>query len=242
MRAATFTAVAGLLGLGLSLCLYGCPIADPSSYLNAAGDDGGVAAPSQEASSFDDGASASHARDSAWPLEDSGPDSLLAMVDGAANDSQAAPDARAGCLSDPLTTHGAVASSALSGNPAALAVDGNFATRWESRRAQPEWIYLDLGAPVFVNRIRIAWQRACAADYELQVSNDASTWTTMKSITGNTVGTASPPADWAAGVNHIGLSGVGRYVRINATASCSGNALSIWEIEVFGDANASCHP
>jgi hypothetical protein len=165
---------------------------------------------------------------------------MLAM--GGADASHGAPDARAVCLSAPLTTHGAVASSAVAGNPAALAIDGNFATRWASKRTLPDWIYLDLGAPAFVNRIRVAWERACAADYELQVSSDASTWTTMKSITGNTVGTGSPPADWAAGVDHTGLSGVGRYVRINATVRCSANALSIWEIEVFGDANAGCRP
>jgi len=235
-------AVARLLGVCLSLCLAGCPLADPNSYLSAGGDDGGVAAPSPTGSSFDDGASPSSARDAGLLLEDSGQGSMLATGDADASYVQARPDAGVACVSDTLTTHGAVASSALPGNPATLAIDGNFATRWEGKRALPEWIYLDLGAPAFVNRIRIAWHRACAADYELQVSSDASTWTTMKSITGNTVGTGLPPADWAAGVDHTGLSGVGRYVRINATVRCSGNAISIWEIEVFGDANASCHP
>jgi hypothetical protein len=145
------------------------------------------------------------------------------------------------CGANVLAPSGAV-SSPLAMMPASLAIDGNLSTRWESVHAvDPQWIYLDFGAPVFVNRVRILWETACATNYDLQVSNDATAWTTLRSIIGNVQG-GPPPTDWTTAVDHTGLVGVGRYVRMTGTARCTSYGYSIWEMQVFGDTNASCHP
>jgi hypothetical protein len=131
--------------------------------------------------------------------------------------------------------------------PAANAIDGKFNTYWESTHGVDlEWIDLDFGAPVFINRVQIAWGASCAVDYTLAVSTDKMNWTTIKTITGNALGTptSAPPTDWvtAMAVDSMGLSGVGRYLRVNATRRCSIHGYAIWEMRAFGDTNAACAP
>ncbi|RKR74795.1 discoidin domain-containing protein [Frondihabitans australicus] len=68
------------------------------------------------------------------------------------------------------------------GNPAPNAVDGNPRTRWSSAYQDDQWIQVDFGAATTFDQIAIAWEQAYARDYEIQVSTDASTWTTVKSV------------------------------------------------------------
>ena len=151
------------------------------------------------------------------------------------------------CASNVLTPTAATASSMM--NPAANAIDGKFNTRWESvQMIDPQWIDIDFGAPAFINRVEISWEQSCAANYTLAVSNDKMTWTTIKTIVGNMMGTplATPPIDWTTAVDSTGLSGVGRYLRVNGTVRCSIHGVmygySIWEMRAFGDTNATCTP
>jgi hypothetical protein len=157
----------------------------------------------------------------------------------------ATPEAGLTCGSNVLVPTGAVASTLFVTTPTDLtkaAVDGNLSTRWNSAHADPQWIYLDFGAPIFVDRVQILWQH-CATNYALQVSNDASTWTTMASIVGNTSGTENPPSDWSGAVDTTRLAGVGRYVRVSGTVRCvTVSGYSIWEMQVYGDTNTNCVP
>ncbi len=106
----------------------------------------------------------------------------------------------------------------------ANAVDGNGATRWSSNYIDPQWIYVDLGSSYTVNRVRITWEAAYATAYQVQVSSDASNWSSIGSVTGNNTT-----------VNDLtGLSGAGRYVRIYGTARNSQWGYSIFELEVYG--------
>jgi chitinase len=127
---------------------------------------------------------------------------------------------------------------------AAWAVDGNLTTRWGSAfMVDPQWIYADFGAPVFLSEVDILWQTACATAYEIQVSNDAMTWTTIKSITTAPPTWANPPTGWTMDDVEKGLSGTGRYLRIYGTArALSMYGYSIWEMRAYGDTNASCTP
>jgi hypothetical protein len=151
-----------------------------------------------------------------------------------------------------LTPTRVVASTSRSPNVPQDAVDGDFTTRWESVQSldvdgasvDPQWIYVDFGAPVSVHEVEIDWERACASDYQLQVSMDASTWTTMPNgtITGNALGSMFAPTDWSTAVDTQGLSGVGRYLRVFATARCQplyGD--SIWEMRASGYLLSACH-
>jgi len=110
--------------------------------------------------------------------------------------------------------------------PGSLAVDGNGTTRWSSAFADPQWIYVDLGASYNVNRVKITWEAAYASAYTVQTSTDAATWTTIKTVTGN----ATTTNDWT------GLTGTGRYVRIYGTTRATPYGYSIYELEVYGTA------
>ncbi|MFH5801946.1 family 16 glycoside hydrolase [Haladaptatus sp. CMAA 1911] len=62
---------------------------------------------------------------------------------------------------------------------AAKAVDGNMDTRWGSKYDAPEWIRVDLGLEMSVNEVILEWEAAYATEYEIQVSNDDTNWTTV---------------------------------------------------------------
>jgi hypothetical protein len=154
------------------------------------------------------------------------------------------------CGSAVLTPNTAVASSfqpASPGNvalPAGLAIDNNFSTRWGSVfQTDPSWLYVDYGAPVFVDEVDILWQ-TCGANYDIDVSTDATHWTTIKTVVGNTTAVAIPSTNgWSAPavLRYTGLSGRGRYVRINGTARCSAMyGYSIWEVRALGDTDGNC--
>ncbi len=157
------------------------------------------------------------------------------------------------CGATVLTAKAAIASSsqpASAGNvalPPNLAIDNDFSTRWGSAlQTDPSWIYVDFGAPVFVSEVDILWQNACAVNFDIDISSDAKTWTTMKTITGNNVGDAIPPtAGWTAAqaLHYPGLSGRGRYVRVNGTSRCLAMyGYSIWEVRALGDTDSTCNP
>ena len=118
-------------------------------------------------------------------------------------------------------------------------------------QTDPSWIYVDFGAPVFVDEVDILWESACAIAYDIDVSDDATMWTPLKSVTETPPSWSyqDPPPGWTndAGVPTAdvqkGLSGVGRYLRINGTARCLANfGYSIWEMRALGDKDANCQP
>jgi hypothetical protein len=105
------------------------------------------------------------------------------------------------------------------------AVDGDTATRWASAEGvDPQWIRVDLGAAVPVSRIRLSWEAAYATDYRLEGSADGTTWTTIKSVTGENGGLD----------DHTGLTATARYVRVYGTQRATSYGYSLWELEVYG--------
>ncbi len=112
--------------------------------------------------------------------------------------------------------------------PASNAVDGNTSTRWSSNYSDPQWIYVDLGATYNISEVKLNWETAYGKAYQIQVSNDATNWTTIYSTTTGT-----------GGINDLtGLSGSGRYVRMYGTVrgTVNGNqwGYSLWEMSVYG--------
>lgn len=122
-----------------------------------------------------------------------------------------------------------VSSTEAVGTPGSAAVDGSLTTRWASAFSDPQWIYVDLGASYTISRVKITWEAAYGKDYQIQVSANASTWTTIKTVTGNTTLVN----------DHTGLSGTGRYIRIYGTARGTAWGYSIYELEVYGAAAKS---
>lgn len=134
-------------------------------------------------------------------------------------------------LADPRTDLAlgapATASSVnVTGRDAAKAVDSDPTTRWGSTYADPQWITVDLGASHHVSGVRLVWETAYGSSYEIQVSDDGSTWTTAYSTTAG-----------AGGVERVsGLTATGRYVRLYGTARGTSYGYSLWSFEVYGTA------
>ncbi|MBB2912883.1 hypothetical protein FHS43_004178 [Streptosporangium becharense] len=106
------------------------------------------------------------------------------------------------------------------------AVDGDFTTtRWASLEgSDPQWIRVDLGSVQQISRVKLFWEDAYGKAYQIQVSDDASTWTTVYST-----------SDGDGDVDDLsGLSGSGRYVRMYGTARGTSYGYSLWEFQVYG--------
>ncbi len=129
---------------------------------------------------------------------------------------------------DPLISQNKPASSSSNEDSTLTpdkAVDGNTSTRWASAEgSDPQWIRIDLGATATISRIRLNWEAAYGKAYTLQVSNDGSAWTTVKTVT-----TGDGGID-----DHTGLSAQGRYVRMYGTQRGTSYGYSLWEFEVYG--------
>ena len=108
--------------------------------------------------------------------------------------------------------------------PATNAFDGNLATRWSSQFSDPQWIYVDLGATYNISEVTLYWEAAYGKSYQIQVSSDATNWTTIYSTTTGLGGTE----------DLAGLSGTGRYVRMYGTARGTVYGYSLWEFQIYG--------
>ncbi|HCT75807.1 MAG TPA: glycosyl hydrolase, partial [Micromonosporaceae bacterium] len=107
--------------------------------------------------------------------------------------------------------------------PASAAVDGSGTTRWSSAFADPQWLQVDLGQSYSIGRVKLTWEAAFGSGYQVQTSPDGSAWTTIRTVTGGD-----------GGVDDLtGLTGTGRFVRINGTARGTGWGYSLFEVEVY---------
>ncbi len=121
------------------------------------------------------------------------------------------------------TISSATASSAT--RPAAHSCDGNSGTRWESAISDPQWIYWDLGSNKSLARIIIDWEVASAANYTIQGSTNATSWTNLATVTN------SSTANHNIITTYIG--GSYRYVRMCGTQRTTGHGYSIWETYIY---------
>jgi hypothetical protein len=119
----------------------------------------------------------------------------------------------------------ATASSQENGSfPASSAVDGNTTgTRWSSAFADPQWLDVDLGATHSLCKVALYWETAYGTAFQLQTSNDNTTWTPIYSTTTGTGGTQT-----------LTVSGSGRYLRMYGTARATQYGYSLWELQAFG--------
>ncbi|MBS2967013.1 discoidin domain-containing protein [Actinocrinis puniceicyclus] len=116
--------------------------------------------------------------------------------------------------------------------PASAAVDGNTGTRWSSAFSDPQWLQVDLGSTQPICQIGLIWEAAYASAFQIQVSNDASTWTSIYSTTTATGGTQT-----------LNVSGSGRYVRMYGTTRATAYGYSLWEFQVYtGSGGATGSP
>ena len=107
--------------------------------------------------------------------------------------------------------------------PASAAVDGNTGTRWSSQFSDPQWLQVDLGSTQAICQVVLTWETASGKAFQIQTSNDASTWTSIYS-------TSTGPG----GTQTLSVSGSGRYIRMYGTARNTGYGYSLWEFAVYG--------
>lgn len=109
------------------------------------------------------------------------------------------------------------------------ALDLLTSTRWASDAwDDSQWIYVDLGATATVTRVVLRWEAAFGRGYQIQVSSNASSWTTIYTTTTGD-----------GGMDDItGLNASGRYVRMNGTARGTAWGWSLWEFEIYGTGGA----
>ena len=81
----------------------------------------------------------------------------------------------AGEVNFALASEGSSASAST--GDAALAIDGNNGSRWESAQTDAEWFLLDLGQSRTFNYIKILWEGAFAKKFQLLASADGETFT-----------------------------------------------------------------
>jgi hypothetical protein len=135
---------------------------------------------------------------------------------------------------DTLLSQGkpATASSTENGGTgAANAVDGNTGTRWSSAFSDPQWLQVDLGSTATISRVVLNWEAAYGSAYQIQVSANATSWTTIYSTTTG-----------AGGTETLNVSGTGRYVRMYGTARHTGYGYSLWEFQVYGSGGGGGGP
>src|SRR5579859_6885731 len=151
---------------------------------------------------------------------------VLALVVGLAFTGSNSKPAFAACGTTNLALNQPATASSVEngGTTANLAVDGNTGTRWSSTFSDPQWLQVDLGRTQSICGVTIIWETAYATAFQIQVSPDAANWTPIYSTTAGTGGTQVL----------TGLSGSGRYIRMNGTARATGYGYSIWEFQVFG--------
>lgn len=130
-------------------------------------------------------------------------------------------------LAKPVTA----SSTESAGTPATAAVDGNAGTRWSSAAADPQWIQVDLGANTTVCQVVLNWEAAYATAFQLQISNDATSWTNLYSTTTG-----------AGGTQTLSVNGSGRYLRMYGTARATGWGYSLWEFGVFTGGGGNADP
>lgn len=112
---------------------------------------------------------------------------------------------------------------------AKYAVDGDDGTRWSSKFEDDQWIYVDLGKKYNVNKVVLKWEGAYGKDYDIQVSNDASGWNTVKHVKDGNGGTDTVSFNATAA----------RYVRMKGVKRGTGYGYSLWEMEVYTGAGSS---
>ena len=128
-----------------------------------------------------------------------------------------------------------VAASADDGNVAANTLDNNLATRW-SAQGDGQWIFFDLGTRFTVASAKIAWHQGDQriAQFDIQTSGDAASWTTV--FSGASSGTA-------LGLESCDVAdSTGRYVRIVGHGNTVNDWNSICEVEIYGSTVTTVPP
>jgi hypothetical protein len=100
------------------------------------------------------------------------------------------------------------------------------ATRWESSASDPQWVMVDLGTSVEIDRVILKWHTNYASAFSIETSTNATTWSTVYSTTN---GASYSVTDVTFGKTSA------RYVRMNGTRRGTQNGYSVFSFMVLDD-------
>jgi hypothetical protein len=100
------------------------------------------------------------------------------------------------------------------------------ATRWESAATDTQWIMVDLGSAMEINRVILKWYTDYGKAFKIQVSTDSTTWTDVYSTT---TGASYSVTDVTFATT------TARYVRMNGTKRGNQNGYSLFAFMVLND-------
>lgn len=108
------------------------------------------------------------------------------------------------------------------------AVDNNQGTRWASNFDDTGWMYVDLGAVYSVSQVQLIWEASYGTAYDIQVSTDAESWTTVAEMRNQNGGT-----------DVIDFTAVdARYVKMQGVTRALPYGYSIYEFQVYETAQS----
>lgn len=107
--------------------------------------------------------------------------------------------------------------------PAALAVDGDPATRWSSPAEDGAWFQLELAEPARIGQVVLHWQDAHASRYRVQVSADGRNWRTAATVPEGRGGRESVRMDAADT----------RFLRVQGEKRATPYGYSLWSVETY---------
>lgn len=122
-----------------------------------------------------------------------------------------------------LASNGSSATTS-SGN-AALAIDGDEGTRWESSATDDETWTLDMGQKRIFNTIKIKWEGAYCKEFALTYSNDGESWSPLYTETNLT------QAGWQT--IELGENVTAQYIKYHGTKRATGYGQSFFEFQVL---------
>jgi hypothetical protein len=131
-----------------------------------------------------------------------------------------------------LALHKTATASSTSGSNAANNVTDSSSwqnymnTKWTSASSDPQWISIDLGSAMSVNRVIIKWDSDYAKAFKIQVSTDNTAWTDVFSKTN---------AGQRCITDETFPTTTARYVRMNGTQRGTTGGYSMYEFMVLND-------
>jgi len=112
---------------------------------------------------------------------------------------------------------------------ASYAFDNDRLTRWASTAGREDaFIYVDLLGQATLSRVYLVWEKAYGGDFTIDVSPDATNWTTVSTVVGNS---------FHFNEFVFATPVTGRYVRLNGTkrgTTIADNGYSLYEFEING--------
>lgn len=123
---------------------------------------------------------------------------------------------------------GASATASTEDLAASYAIDNNAGTRWASSSNDDEYLIVDLGKVRSVEELQLSWETASSKDFNIEVSTDGTSYTTVAEIT-----------NAQEGANRydtivLGSAVDARYVKVHGLSRTTQYGHSIYEIGIYG--------